>query len=469
MTAVLAVVASLASGAAVLLFAVQQQRAEQVTLNSETLNTEPILQDVAIPPLLLFIVVLIVLAAAGVATVPSVTVCCPAWFMANALNQFGSDSSDTDPEPERKGCVMRYLDRLKANWAFMQYIVMFAIVAETFSHCWLSIAGTQASIWDICHGPVGLSDGRQYATHPNDLAEAYTIIFCNLVGTFVAGAAMVLSFELKPTAASDADRLPGAGLEAWQLAAAIKDGFSPCLTTFPGAVEVSISLLHHKSALFAWLNLIGGPVLLGTGAKLAQGVLLVGCRNGLYGKVCPAHYKTAVIMFLMVSIYNEILFKRSITQLLVGWIMAVLAVLISNAISTVVPGELAWRINWATVFANLLAMIIVSTCRSAHEFLEATRLRGTSIHQVIVGKFLTTFCGTISAYSIFAEDVVRPLLLQFCAGWRAAVPNWIMNVLVGVFFFGLFDASYMQGDVNQALKANQTKVAVVSARQVHCI
>jgi len=221
----------------------------------------------------------------------------------------------------------------------------------------------------------------------------------------------------------------------------VKLGFCPCITTFPGAVQVSVSLLEHNSTVFAAASLFGGPALFGVGARALPHTCWP-C-----GRFSDKAAKAVLAFFIVGSFAFEL--GRAPLALLVGWAMAMAAVLVSDVMFTLVPAKLLWGVHWETVTANLVALSLVAGHQTASSYLRLLQPDSSSVFAIVSGKFQTTFCGTVSSYSSFAGDVMGPVLLHGAArGWRRAALNWVVNVAAGVFFIGVFlERSLREGEV----------------------
>ncbi|CAK0863213.1 unnamed protein product [Prorocentrum cordatum] len=286
---------------------------------------------------------------------------------------------DGSPSKGERRCAAGWWcvrDGLGASTELKVYMVLWAVAAETLSHCWLSAAGVWAAHFDICHGRLpGLSDGDLYSRNPDDLAGAYSVIFCNLLGTFVMGSATVCAQEW-------AAAQSGAALAAHQASLALRLGFCPCITTFPGAVQVSVSLVEHKARLFAVLSLFGGPILFGVGAKVARRVLETS-EVQLSASFANGSVKTMLVAFIVASAVVE--YGRAPLALCCGWVMSAAACLAADAVTSLAPADSMWGVRWATVIANLCALSLMACHQTVSSSLKLLQFSSSDASVIIPG------------------------------------------------------------------------------------
>jgi len=371
----------------------------------------------------------------------------------------------------------RYVEHLRQDSDTLRSSLLWSIVAESIGHCWFLIPASYAALFDICHGTVLLSDGKQYSAHPNELADAYKVTFCNLVGTCTVGAAVVFAQRWEtphPGQAPDGKNMltstSAASHAKWRMATAIRTGFCPCLSTFPGAVQVSVSLLRHKVAFFAFVSFVGGPALAGLGAVWALRALQLGGCWARFGEAFVARARWWVLLIISAAVAFEWQDKSELVSLFVGWFMAVAACLTADVLNLIAPSTNFRGINLVTVLSNIFAMTIVAGHRAGTLWRLNHASDGTDFFKVVSAKFETTYCGTVSAYSCFAGDVVSPLVFQGPAkGWRKAAANWFANVAVGLFFVRLYSISSLHAiDTGMPLASREAISSSGSVVFVNC-
>lgn len=316
--------------------------------------------------------------------------------------------------------------------------LMSAMFAESLSSFELSLLSLEIPCWMCQRGDWLFSDS--FSSHRADMkafSEACCMLLCNLTASAVAG--VIVSCErywqkktviigtepAEPTSPSKSRE------SLLQVANALKLGYCSTLSSFPGAVEATFRFTEHQAYLLAAMSIFGGPALFIISARAAQCML----RSGILQVLARfRNISRCMLTVLACSIIGNIAVVQptqlKFVEFLVGCAMVAAAMLLNEAASLYKHLCVTGAINWFTVATNIMALIFVM----GHERYISVGTEGESTaFDMVSKKFRTSFCGTISAYSSFVEDVSVPLAFSgLQKGWALSMLNLTLNTLVGI-------------------------------------
>jgi len=253
---------------------------------------------------------------------------------------------------------------------------------------------------------------------------------CNFLGAFLAGLALKLG-NLGPKASTLSDVFRG--------------GFISTLTSFCFMVEESAALQCSKStrSLYYFIScVLLGPCFWGLGHRVGDNLLvLLKSMQHEKGddhesvKVTLRHARYAMTSWVVVAIAMEGQLRglAAAWELVVGVMMSMSGIVAGDAVGLLAPVLLDFEsdVNWATMLANAFALMFVSMVAFCRPAMGGTLTPLGWFFSVVTAKFCGSFCGTLSGYGAFSEDVAGEIVKSKI---DTAAANLGMNALLACVF-----------------------------------
>lgn len=302
---------------------------------------------------------------------------------------------------------VRFIHRMKNDLDALSHLLLWAFVAEALNRTWVPLLTSMLSqtqhIVASLNSPVGL--------------------FLNCIGAMLAGLASsvlqwhpdrgaALTGESDPDDVESAKGAAGKHPAAFRVAAAFKDGFVPCLTSFSRLGEHMAST-RTRIALLVTLGIafFGGPLLFWLGHSAGGLLRIDACCGEAAAESSERHvrnYCRRVQMVLLAFVLLTLLFEASFGDAgsggALGLTYGIFAVSLGASMSDLVAMFLEelfgilgcqFHTTWATVVRNIVACflrILATPAFGGEVFALGETFRGS-------------FCGMLSAYGEFCEDI----------------------------------------------------------------
>lgn len=262
-----------------------------------------------------------------------------------------------------------------------------------------------------------------------------TTTSCNLLGAWLCGIAL---------------RLCDLGSKMSTLSDVFRGGFVSCFTSFCFMVEESATLFcakNPRALQFFVLCMLLGPFCfhLGcrTGDVFVQPTSWVRKRledtkehhdETTKAVLTRARNYMASWVVIAIAIEGQRNGSGAAGELAIGVMCSMAAVAVGDAVGVLAQAVMDFDsdVNWGTIIANVAALLILSVTQLC---------RPHSPHpgwflSVLCAKICSSFCGTLSGYGAYSEDVGG----QLSEGKvDIAAANMGMNVLVGIVFVAILD------------------------------
>jgi len=304
----------------------------------------------------------------------------------------GRVGSDID---EKTRFTSRFVLRFEEEAPSLEFVTSFAVLAEAFSTVFLPDFGTWQGV-------------------------NLTALFQNLSGALMGGLA---------------NQLQRRGGTIERISAAFGGGFVAAFTSFAGMVENAAQLGANGSTLavpYLLTSFVLGPASFTLGQRVGRGFFPAPVRREReVGPADPSVRRAKFIVWAAIAVCFLQQSRRgaaAVVELTVGVIAIALSCLAGEPVGFVTE-ELysghASNVNWATWVANATALLMAT-------WLHAIRRVGVisgRLPRLVLAKAIGTFCGGISAFGAFSEDVSQQLrekepdgaMANFCANLCAAL------------------------------------------------
>lgn len=290
-------------------------------------------------------------------------------------------------------------------------------------------ADQQGMIWTVC-AFAALAECVNTVVTPDITVRgaALTGTLCNLFGALLCGIASALG-TLGPNWSSLAD--------------VFKGGFVAAFTSFCHMVENTVALEcagSRRTHLYFASAVVGGPLAFSGGRFAASAVLRgLGIRPSIgetqrSSTVIPRAKLVAVLGVLVFVLRHSTKNGPSAgIELAIGIGLTAAACIAGDfvgiAVSMFMPSS---SVNWGTIAANTLALMLVVVCQSTGGLHAATlawvpHTSAKWLALVFAEKFRGSFCGALSGYGGFSEDSM--------GSWKepdVAAANLGMNTFISV-------------------------------------
>lgn len=266
---------------------------------------------------------------------------------------------------------------------------------------------------------------------PNHNVRSYDVtgLLCNLLGALLGGIALQLC-DFSQT-----------------LGDVFRGGFISCYTSYCFMVEETATLFcqrHPRALQYLVFCILLGPCFFEIGRSIGTPILRIlkffhhgPVESSETVKALLTSSRLAMMCWVVIAISMEAQLRGSIAaiELTTGVLLSMLAVVVGDTVGMASQAIMDFEsdVNWGTIFANVVALLVLS----------ATRLFSLSVPDLgiwtalVLSKVGSSFCGTLSGYGAFSEDVADQISKS---NLEVAATNLGMNALVAIVFVALLDA-----------------------------
>lgn len=310
------------------------------------------------------------------------------------------------------GVLARFNRRLRQDPEAFLHVILWAQLAEAVVHTWVPRV---AAVLDF-----GLGEHL--------MLDVLGIVL-NGIGAILAGVATAALSEAPESAQAAGGETP-----AKQILIAFKGGFVAIFTSFCGLAEQLASAESWGAMLLvASCGMIGGPYLFWGGHRCGE---LFGAKP-LAERFLGSCRASQVIVGACISLTVAAEISGADDggiALLQGLAFAAAAVCFGDFVAMLLEevwsarGEsMFWwasPLNWATIAGNVLGLLFLVV---------AAPRAGGMLHGPGCDKFRGTFCGGVSGYGAFSEDVALPIISS-ASQRREAAMNLLSNAALALGF-----------------------------------
>lgn len=254
---------------------------------------------------------------------------------------------------------------------------------------------------------------------------------CNFLGALLGGVAL---------------RLCDLGSKASTISDVFRGGFISTFTSFCFMVEESAALQCGKSrrSLQYFLScLLLGPCFFELGRHIG-GQILGALQHFKHDKayddettkvvLVRAQYIMTSVVVVAIAAEGQMRGLGAACELTIGVACSMAAVMVGDAVGILAQAvlDIDSEVNWGTIFANVLALLLLSIIRLCTPYAPNFGW----LFSVLSAKLCGSFCGTLSGYGAFSEDVAGQLTN---ANIETAATNMGMNVLVAIVFMTVLE------------------------------